>query len=340
VLVACGGAASRPPDGTLPSNSAVAPEPTPVSTPTVEELLSSLRDPASAATRASAAAGLADVRDPSIVPALLSALADDDLAVRIAVATSLGSQGDASAAKPLAAALQAELKADPASAFIGAAAVALGQLGGTTGVAALIAVLATTDETNLEAARSALKEIGAPAVPALQKALTTGEQAKKLQVVGVLASLGDAGVKPLITALTISDAKVRSAAANRLGYLGDRSAEKALATALADSAMGLTASIALTRLYKDEPSQLVHYLSSTRTLHAYYGLLKVGAPETVSALASALRKLGDLDMAEDFLNCGEPTLEKAARDWAAAHGYEVVTNYGTADETWGGGLPE
>jgi len=342
LLVACGGAGVTPvlTIETLAPTRQVTQAPTPAPTPTVEELLAALRDPASAETRARAAEALGQVTDPAVVPALVSALADEDIDVRIAVATSLGSQGDAGAAKALAAALLSELKANSSSPFVAAAAAALGQLSGTAGVAALIAVLATTDETNLEAARSALKEIGAPAVPALQKALLTGAREKKIQVVNVLASLGSAGVKPLITALTNKDAKVRSAAANRLGYLGDRSAEKGLAAVLADPGMGLTASVALARLYRDEPSKLVHYLTATKTLHIYYGLLQIGASETVTALANALRQRGDLAMAEDFLNCGEPTLEQAAHDWAYAHGYQVVTNPGQPDETWGGGLPE
>jgi HEAT repeat protein len=317
-----------------------APTPTPTPPPTVDQLLASLRDPTSAATRAWAAESLAQVQDPVVVPALVSALVDDVVPVRIAVAVSLGSLGDARGAKAVAAALQSELKAQPSSGFVPAACGALGQLGGTAGVAALIAVLGTTGETNRDAARMALTRIGAPAVPALERALSTGGRDQRLQVVNFLASLGSRGVKPLITALTNSDAKVRSAAANRLGHLGDRSAEKTLANVLDDRAMGLTASIALVRLFEKEPSTLAHYLRSTQTLRIYYGLMQVGAPETVDALASALLRLGDLDMAEDFLNCGEPTLEQAANDWADANGYQVVPSGGSSDMTWGSGLAE
>ncbi len=320
--------------------SGVAPAWTATPPPTAEQLLASLRDPTSAEMRATAAESLAQFQDPAVVPALAGALTDAEVSVRIAVATSLGSLGDARGAKAIAAALQSELKAQPASAFVPVACDALGQMGGTAGVAVLIAVLGTANVTNRAAARKALTSIGAPAVPALQRALTTGTQAQKLEVVSSLASLGSLGVKPLITALTNSDAKVRSAAANRLGYLGNRSAEKPLAGVLADSAMGLTASVALVRLYKTEPSKVAHYLTSTGTLRIYYGLMKLGASETIDAMASALLRLGDLDMAEDYLNCGEPRLEQAAHDWASANGYEVVTGYGPSDMTWGSGLPE
>lgn len=346
-LTACGGPGVTPVPTKAPAAPAsqtpiVTPTPTPPPTPppTVDQLLASLRDPTSAETRAWAAESLAHVQDPAVVPALVSALADDEVSVRIAAAASLGSLGDARGTKAVATALQSELKARPSSAFVSAACAALGQLGGTAGVAVLITVLGTADETNRDDARTALTRIGAPALPALQRALSTGGRNQKLQVVSFLASLGSRGVKPLITALANGDAKVRSAAANRLGYLGNRSAEKPLAAVLADPAMGLTASVALVRLFEKEPSRLVHYLRSTRTLHIYYGLMKLGAPETVDALASALLRLGDLDMAEDFLNCGEPTLERAASDWADANGYRVVPGGGSSDMSWGSGLPE
>ena len=344
-LTACGDPGVTPVPTNAPAapasqTSIVTPAPSPTPPPTVDQLLASLRDPTSAGTRAWAAESLAHVQGPAVVPALVSALADDEVSVRIAAAVSLGSLGDARGAKAVAAALRSELKARPSSAFVSAACSALGQLGSTAGVAVLITVLGTADETNRHDAQTALTRIGAPAVPALQRALSTGGRDQKLQVVSFLASLGSRGVKPLITALTNSDAKVRSAAANRLGYLGNLSAEKPLADALADPAMGLTASVALVRLFEKKPSRLAHYLTSTRTLHIYYGLMELGAPETVDALASALLRLGDLDMAEDFLNCGEPTLEQAAKDWADANGYRVVPGAGSSDMSWGSGLPE
>lgn len=326
---------------TTPAASA-SPRPTvqPTPTPTVEELLASLSDLTSAETRAWAAEYLAHVQDPAVVPALVGALDDDDVAVRIASVTSLGALGGAVGAQAVAAALQSELKAKPSSAFVSAACGALGQMRRTAGVAALISVLGTADKTNRDDARAALKSIGAPAVPALQKALDTGGRDQRLQVVTVLFSLGRLGLEPLITALGNSDAKVRSAAANRLGYLGYTAAAKPLAAMLTDSGIGNTASVALVRLFEKEPSKVVSYLTSTRTLRVYYGLLRLGAPETVDALATALIRRGDLEMAKDFLNCGEPTLEQAARDWAGANGYEVYTRYGTSDETWASGLPE
>jgi len=43
-------------------------------------------------------------------------------------------------------------------------------------------------------------------------------------------------------------------------------------------------------------------------------------------------------MAEDYLNCGNPDLEDAARAWAKKHGYNVVTQPGGGAVQWGSGL--
>jgi hypothetical protein len=282
---------------------------------------------------------LADEQDPRVVPALEEALGDSDVEVRTLVATVLGDRGDDHAVKPLAAALTAEMKADPTSAFVAAAATALGRLGGSGGVPALILVLRGPAGSGRTAALKALGAIGAAAVPALQKLLTNADVDVRLAGVDGLFALGKPGVKPLIAALTNDESKVASRAANRLGHLGDRSAEAALVAVL-DEGWWKTPSIALARLFESSPSKLVHYLTSSKTYRVYYGLIFVGAEETVSALAKSLKNVGNVEMAEDFLNCGNDTLEQAARDWAKAHGYTVITIPGSGDGTWGSGLPE
>jgi HEAT repeat protein len=157
-----------------------------------------------------------------------------------------------------------------------------------------------------------------------------------------LAAIGKPAVKTLIGALKNSEVKVRSRAANKLGHLGDRSAEDGLVAMLDDPATGggNSASVALARLYLDQPTKLLHYLNSKSTIRVYYGLVFVGASGTEKSLASALLKRGDLEMAEFFLNCGSDTLEQAAHDWAAANGYYVVTVPGSGGGTWGSGLPD
>jgi len=301
--------------------------------------LAQLRGTGSPTDRVAAVEALAAERDPRVAPALEAALADPDLEVRTLVATVLGDRGEVHAVKALAAAVTAEMRADATSAFVAAAATALGRLKGAVGVPALIVVLRGPTGNGRQAALDALAAIGAPAVPALQRLLANPDVDARLAGVDGLFALGKSGVKPLIAAVGNSESKVASRAANRLGYLGDRAAEAALVAVL-DEGWWKTPSIALARLFESSPSKLLRYLNSAKTFHVYYGLMFVGADSTVTALAASLMKVGDLAMAEEFLNCGNPTLEGAAEDWASAHGYSVTRVPGSGDNTWGSGLPE
>jgi len=308
--------------------------------PATDDWLATLRDETAAQNdRVAAVEALAADSDPRVGPALEAALSGSDEQVRIAVATAIGARSDTHAVKPLAAALLAELKAAPGSEFVVAMATALGRLGGAGGVSALLAALRDSDEDGMAAATEALRAIGAPAVAPLQKALTSSDIELRLASVRGLYALGSPGVKPLIVALKNTEAKVRSAAANRLGRLGDLSAEKPL-VALLQKPEGKTVSVALARLHRDDPSALLPYLKVRTTVGVYYGLIFIGAEETASAMATALVRFGDVEMATDYLNCGNSKLEQAAHDWAEAHGYTVITTPGSKNETWGSGLPD
>jgi hypothetical protein len=69
--------------------------------------------------------------------------------------------------------------------------------------------------------------------------------------------------------------------------------------------------------------------------NAVYAFVSLGREEIVPKLISILTKQGDKEMAETYLNCGHDGLDKAARSWAAAHGYQVSTGAGTHKASWG-----
>ncbi len=335
------------PDGSTGTTRTASPAGTPATGTEVEELLASFRDSPDPETRLDVVKRLNVIDDARIGPALKAALADEDLDVRCAAAAGLASRGDVHAVAKLSATLKVEVKAHPFSEFVTAASRAIGDLGGSVGVPALIQVLRnfeasgrpSEDKPAASAAQKAIGAIGSPALAALKKAVASSDADLQLAAITGLAELGPMAVNPLIGVLKDGDTKVRSRAANKLGYLGDRSAEAGLVGLLTRSEAN-TASIALARLYQDQPTKLTHYLTSTKTFRVYYGLVYLGFPETVNALASALHRVGDLTMAEFFLNCGNPTLEKAAEDWADDHGYSVISVPGSGDGTWGSGLPD
>lgn len=65
-------------------------------------------------------------------------------------------------------------------------------------------------------------------------------------------------------------------------------------------------------------------------------LIEHGNPDSEDALVWALNEFGDRDMAVDFLNCGNATLEQAATAWAQVHGYQVESG-GGGRVRWGSG---
>jgi hypothetical protein len=81
---------------------------------------------------------------------------------------------------------------------------------------------------------------------------------------------------------------------------------------------------------------LLRYLESESTVVVYLAIIRIGQSNTERALVTALNTFGYEQMAVDYLNCGNATLDKAARAWAAKHGYVVYTTPGGGGQvTWG-----
>ena len=57
---------------------------------------------------------------------------------------------------------------------------------------------------------------------------------------------------------------------------------------------------------------------------AYRFFIGRGVASTTPALISALEHFGDKEMAEDYVNCGQDDLKRAAEKWADDHGYKIV----------------
>jgi hypothetical protein len=72
--------------------------------------------------------------------------------------------------------------------------------------------------------------------------------------------------------------------------------------------------------------------------------IQEGVSGTESVLIEALNRNGDVRMAGVFLNCGNLSLETAAREWAEARGIRIVfstdksRSQGASSVEWGSGL--
>ena len=65
--------------------------------------------------------------------------------------------------------------------------------------------------------------------------------------------------------------------------------------------------------------------------------MSIGEREILPTLIELLNQRGNVTMVNADLNCGEPTLEKAARDWAQARGYRIIqTRRNDQIVPWGG----
>jgi hypothetical protein len=74
---------------------------------------------------------------------------------------------------------------------------------------------------------------------------------------------------------------------------------------------------------------------STTRLQVLILAIKLGVKGSEEKLASLLMVYGDKWMAEDYLNCGSRALDTAARQWAYANRYTIMTGSGSHRATWG-----
>ena len=69
--------------------------------------------------------------------------------------------------------------------------------------------------------------------------------------------------------------------------------------------------------------------------NACLNLIRLGDESRIPEMVDLLEGYGDTRLAEDYLNCGQPDLDKAARRWASRRGCPVSTGGGTSRARWG-----
>ena len=63
--------------------------------------------------------------------------------------------------------------------------------------------------------------------------------------------------------------------------------------------------------------------------------IRRGDIRIIPQLKQLLNKYGNIRLAEDYLNCGQSDLDRAARSWASSHGYSIRSGSGSNRATWG-----
>jgi len=205
-------------------------------------LLAGIVEHSGSEARAAAVELLGDLGEPGVLPLLRQALADPAGVVRIRAAEALGRLKDHEAVPGLCAALQyaPELR--------NAAARALGEIGDTGAVEALIQLLRSAGPTGtLQCRLGVLGALGrikdAAAIPALCAALHDENPAIQDSAAQALGEIGGSEVvSALAEALSFPDEQVALRAAMALGRIRHPSALQALSKALASGRIELRAS--------------------------------------------------------------------------------------------------
>ncbi|RUT04429.1 hypothetical protein DSM106972_046570 [Dulcicalothrix desertica PCC 7102] len=283
-------------------------------------------------------------------------------------AEALGNLGDKQAVEPLVTLLNTPVKSSASSAEIkthAAAALALGKLKDTRAVKALVANVKHPNRAIATAAKTGLKDI-AGANPKIINQLLVDFKKDDANAVAALGAIGKPALEPMLAALKEPDARMRTNAASVLYDIGDQKAIKPLTKNLTDLASSPMVGLALEKLNWQPVSEVdkVYFLiakrkgdelrnnwemtksvllkdlasNDPRTIdYALYSFIGIGGKDTTQTLVNVLKEQGNKNLALTYLNCGEPTLEKAAYDWAQSKGYKVIKT-GRKEQTsvkWG-----
>lgn len=264
------------------------------------------------------------------------------------VAELLGKLGDKQAVEPLI----EILKTAPQPTLRQSAAVALGTLGDGRATQPLITALKDKDSSVKASVGKSLKQLAAKdpnVVEQLLPGLRKGDAIAK----EALGNLGEPAVDPVIGVLKDLDINAQSHAIDVLEKLGSARAIPPLVATLTDWDLAPQVGKALEKLQwnpktdADRVHQSIAFRkgddlrknwsvtrqvllqdvesgNSRRIEYGLYAFMSLGKPEVVPMLVKLLNTKGDKVLALAYLNCGEPTLEKAAEDWARANGYQVV----------------
>lgn len=81
----------------------------------------------------------------------------------------------------------------------------------------------------------------------------------------------------------------------------------------------------------------IQYEIRSYVTQACLTMIRQGDESRIPELLDLLHSYGDKQLCEDYLNCGQPDLDTAGRDWARKYGYSVGTGAGSARARWGRG---
>jgi HEAT repeat protein len=270
---------------------------------TREELLDAFATETDDQRRAAVVRQLGTGKDRLAVEVLIMALKDHSEPIQLAAAVALGQSGAKEAAAPLWEASNDPVKGPNVRLT---SAISLSRLGDARAIEPLVRAVPNGD------AFAALMAFGQSAIPAVVDSLRSSET--RAGAMAVLIAFGKPAVDPLLEVMRKDDNKnARWTALRVLSEIEDERAAAGIDEAL------------------KQPEAEV-------TLAASRYLIRRGRASDQPRLISALKEVGNSEMAQDFATSGDPALKAAAEEWAAKRGSVLSLRSSTLPPVFWGGI--
>ena len=203
---------------------------------------------------------------------------------------------------------------------------------------------AVSPDVNRTEGSASAGTVGTPtshrSVKQLNGELKNQDPAVRAAAVEMLGEAHDPGaVKALVGELHDQDPYVRAIADTALIRIGSP-AVQALIVALreSDPYVPALAALALSSMKDPRSHDALMKILNERNSRAIFGIhtyyVKLGVPGSEPALIEALDKYPSREMAEEFLNSGNPALQEAAKEWAIHFKRTLRTTSSTATVRW------
>jgi hypothetical protein len=98
----------------------------------------------------------------------------------------------------------------------------------------------------------------------------------------------------------------------------------------------------VTETYEFTNNRVVHILQGQSGINnvvteTCLTLIRRGDESRIPELCDLLDRYGGVSLCEDYLNCGQPDLERAGSRWATSRGYKISIGNGSNRARWGVG---
>lgn len=296
-----------------------------IGTPAIKPLIAILKNEADQNVKWEASYALGKIGTPAVEP-LIDLLKDGDPYVRRDTVYALGMIKDRRAITPL-----IDVLKDNQPIVRRETAKALGAFKDPLVIKSLIDILKDNESNVRWEAAGSLRNIGSPAIPPLIAALKDKKRDwnTRWEAASIMGMIGIPAIESLIDVIGDDDSYVKQGVAYALGKIKDPRAVMPLGILLKDKERNVRreAVMALGKIGTPAVDTLFDGLmdrdQNIRGTVIFHLISIGGTTKTIEKLIEVLNEKGDIEMANDFLNCGNQKLVEAAKSWVDSHNYVI-----------------